>query len=579
MSAVNSGGYLNFRFSFAIGAFLTLITSSQAAPMLRLTQTAVGPISVAVGASVAAPIVEAYNAGDGSLSLSAQSSATWLTPSIGAPASCTTSPAPAASCIPIRLQLNASGLAASTTPYTAIVTITAPNAIDAPQTITVTAAVGGTIPSSVNVYVAPGGSQDVPLTTNSIVNAQTTTNDGASWLSLTLQGTGSFRFVLPYNIHVAPRPNQTSGTYSGTIITSGSNFPADNKTIAVTMQVTTQPIAQASPSQLSLALAQGAPPVTLGVSLLNTGQGTLTTQSAASTAQGVTASGISGGAAVVFDPGSLAPGSYTGTVTITSNAANGPIAVPVTFTVESKGAPMVSVGGVVDDATFGAGDAASPGDIVALFGDQLFFGSGTLGSGSPLGSTIGTTQVLVNGTPAPLFYASYGQINLEVPVETAAGTAQVQVIRDGQQSNIVSLAIAGRAPRLLQIGVGTYGAIVNTDGSIPMPVGSFPGVNTHPAHVGDALTVYAIGLGATAASVGTGAAASSAAALNSTPLVYFGDFVSVAAMPIYAGLSPGSVGLYQVNVVIPDGVPSGNLDMRLMFPDGTISNQVQIAVQ
>ncbi len=548
--------------------------------MLRLTNTAVGPVSVAVGGSAAAPLVEAYNAGDGSLTLSAQSSATWLTATIGAQTACKTIPAPpASSCIPIQIQLNVSSLAASTTPYTGILTISAPNAVDAPQTITVTATVGSSLPSSVSVYVAPGSSQDVPFSTNSQLSAQSKTNDGASWLSLALQGTGSFRFVLPYNIHVVPQANQTSGSYTGTITTSGSNFAADNKTIAVTMQVTTQPIAQASPSQLALTLAQGAPPVTLGVALLNAGQGTLTVQSATSTTQGASASAITGGAAVKFDPGSLAPGAYTGALTITSNAVNGPVSVPLTFTVEAKGAPSIPFQGVVDDAVFGGGDAVSPGDIVALFGDQLFFSAGALGSGSPLGTTIGATQVLINGAPAPLFYASYGQINLQIPVNTPAGTAQVQVVRDGVTSNTVSLAVASRAPRLLQIGVGTYGAIVNGDGSIPMPTGSFPGVNTHPAHIGDTLTVYAIGLGSTATPVGTGAAAAGAASLTSLPTVYFGDFVFTAATPQYAGLSPGSVGLYQVNVTIPDGVPKGNVDIKVMFTDGTISNPVQIAVQ
>ena len=345
-------------------------------------------------------------------------------------------------------------MAASTTPYTGIITITAPDTIDAPQTITVTASVGGTVPSSVNVYVAPGTEQDVTFYTNSMLSGQSKTSDGASWLSLALQGTGSFRFALPYYIRVVPQANQTSGTYSGTITTSGSNFAGDNKTIAVTMQVTTQPIAQASPSQLNMTLAQGAPPVTLGVALNNTGQGTLTVQSALSSAQGVTASVISGGAAAKFDPGSLAPGTYTGALTITSNAVNGPVTVPVSFTVESKGPPSIPFQGVVDDAIFGAGDAVTPGDIVALFGDQLFFSAGTLGSGSPLGTTIGATQVLVNGKAAPLFYASYGQINLQIPVETALGTAQVQVMRDGLPSNTVSLAIANRAARLLMIGVG-----------------------------------------------------------------------------------------------------------------------------
>ena len=571
---------MKIRLLFAFATATTLLTSAYAAPTLRLTNSAVGPISIAAGGSAAGPLVEAYNAGDGSLSLSAQSSASWLSASIGGQTTCKTQPAPpASSCIPIQIQVNAGGMAASTTPYTGIITITAPDTIDAPQTITVTASVGGTVPSSVNVYVAPGTEQDVTFYTNSMLSGQSKTSDGASWLSLALQGTGSFRFALPYYIRVVPQANQTSGTYSGTITTSGSNFAGDNKTIAVTMQVTTQPIAQASPSQLNMTLAQGAPPVTLGVALNNTGQGTLTVQSALSSAQGVTASVISGGAAAKFDPGSLAPGTYTGALTITSNAVNGPVTVPVSFTVESKGPPSIPFQGVVDDAIFGAGDAVTPGDIVALFGDQLFFSAGTLGSGSPLGTTIGATQVLVNGKAAPLFYASYGQINLQIPVETALGTAQVQVVRDGLPSNTVSLAIANRAARLLMIGVGSYGAIENLDFSIPMPIGSFPGVNTHPAHIGDTLTLFGIGMGATSPAAGTGAAPASAASLNSTPIVFFGDFAAEPATPLYAGVTPGFAGLYQVNVTIPDGVPPGNVDVRLMFPDGTVSNPVQIAVQ
>lgn len=571
---------MKIRLLFALATAATLVTSAYAAPTLRLTNTAVGPISIAAGGSAASPLVEAYNVGDGSLSLSAQSSASWLSASIGGQTTCKTTPAPpASSCIPIQIQVNAGAMAASTTPYTGIITITAPNTIDAPQTITVTAAVGGTVPSSVNVYVAPGTEQDVTFYTNSMLNGQSKTNDGASWLSLALQGTGSFRFALPYYIRVVPKTNQTSGTYSGTITTSGSNFAGDNKTISVTMQVTTQPIAQASPSQENVTLAQGAAPLTVGVSLLNAGQGTLTVQSVASTAQGVTASVISGGAAVTFDPGSLAPGTYTGAVTITSNAVNGPVSVPVNFTVESKGPPSIPFQGVVDDAIFAAGDPVTPGDIVALFGDQLFFGAGTLGSGSPLGTTIGTTQVLVNGRPAPLFYASYGQINLQVPVETAAGTAQVQVMRDGLPSNTVSLAIANRAARLLLIGVGSYGAIENTDFSIPMPIGSFPGVNTRPAHIGDTLTLFGIGIGTTSPAAATGVPSSAAASLASTPTVFFGDFGAQPATPLYAGVTPGFAGLYQVNVTIPQGVPAGNVDVRLMFPDGTVSNPVQIAVQ
>jgi uncharacterized protein (TIGR03437 family) len=128
------------------------------------------------------------------------------------------------------------------------------------------------------------------------------------------------------------------------------------------------------------------------------------------------------------------------------------IVVPVNFTVEGEGPPSIPFQGVVDDAIFEAGDAVAPGDIVALFGDQLSLNAPALGQGTPLGTQIGTTQVLIDGQAAPLYYASYGQINLQVPVNSAAGTATVQVMRDGLASNTVSLPIASRAPRLQATG-------------------------------------------------------------------------------------------------------------------------------
>src|SRR5579883_285942 len=72
---------------------------ANATPMLRLTNTAVGPVSVAVGGTATPPLIEAYNAGDGSLSLSVQSSANWLTATIGAQKACQTTTL-AANCIP-----------------------------------------------------------------------------------------------------------------------------------------------------------------------------------------------------------------------------------------------------------------------------------------------------------------------------------------------------------------------------------------------------------------------------------------------------------------------------------------------
>src|SRR5450759_1276347 len=117
------------------------------------------------------------------------------------------------------------------------------------------------------------------------------------------------------------------GTYPATITTAGSSFAADNKTIAVTMRVTTQPIAQPSTDRLRVRLAQGAPVYSTAITLTHVGQGTLRVQDAkTSGAAWITAVKYSvgglipDGAAVTIDPKGLVPGTYSDAVAITSNA-------------------------------------------------------------------------------------------------------------------------------------------------------------------------------------------------------------------------------------------------------------------
>jgi uncharacterized protein (TIGR03437 family) len=549
--------------------------------MLRLVSATVGPVSVAAGTSPAAQTVEAYNAGSGSLSLSLSSSDSWVVPSVGTARQCTTTTA-ATSCLPLQFALNTSAVAAGS--HTAIVTVSDPNAADAPQTITVTVQVGGSVPSSVDVYAAPGGSRDVSFSTNSQVSYHASTQDGSSWLSLVLDGTGSFRFSYPYRIHLAPQAGNVAGsTYTGTLAISGSSFAPDNRSVPVTMRVTSQPIADAGSSTVNVRLAQGAPAASAFIAVNNLGQGTLAIQSVSATGGSwLTATANAGGAVLTLDAGTLTPGTYTGSVTITTNAANTLAPFPVSFQVVAKGPPVINYQGVVDNATFAAGDTIAPGDIAVVLGEQFSFSPLAVGQAPPLAAQVGGATVLVNGQPAPLYYSSYGQLAFQMPVDAPAGLNLVQVQRDGLTSNAVSVNVASRAPRILPIGVGSYGAIVNPDYSIPMPVGSFPGVNTHPAHVGDTLTIYAIGLGPTSPSVATGQPAPAAepfARVTTTPRVNFGgSFFGMDVDPLFAGLSPTYAGLYQVNVTIPAGVPAGTVNVKLVYSD-LASNVVQIAVQ
>ena len=555
-----------------------------ASPKLRLSASTVGPVSIAQGANGATQTVEAFNIGDSSLSLSLDSSATWIVPSPAAPRACLSQDAVAAHanlCTPLQLALNTSSLPAGIT--TGIVTVRDPNAIDAPQTITVTVQIGGAVPSSVNLFAAPGRTNEVSFSTNSQINSTTRTNDGGSWLSLLLDGTGSFRFSFPYRLRVAPPASMAQNTYTGTVTTSGSSFAADNKSIAVTMRVTTQPIAVPSTDRIRVRLAQGAPAYSTNIVLSNAGLGTLTTGAVSSTGGAwLTTTAFAGGATVKIDAGTLAPGTNPGSVTIASNAVNGLITVPVDFEVTAKGAPIINFHGVVDNGTFTAGDQAARGDVMVVLGEQLSFGPLTVGQAPPLATQVGGAKVLVNGVEAPMYYSSYGQLAFQMPYETPIGAVDVQVDRDGQRSNKVSVDVAARAPRLLLIGVGSYGAIVNQDGSIPMPRGSFPGVNTHPAQIGDTLTIYAIGLGPTSPAPASGQPAPSSeplARVLSTPTINFGGGIGgTPVIPFYAGLTPTYAGLYQVNVTIPENVPKGIVNLTLVFPD-SVSNPVQIVIE
>lgn len=545
-------------------AFVVFISTLQAAPVLRLGSATIGPLAVASAGVSNTQTLEAYNAGDGSLSLSASSSVPWVTATAGQSRNCRTIiEAVGKTCSTFQVTVNTSTLPQGLS--TGILTISDPNAVDAPQTVTVTVRVG-----AINVDVAPGGSIDVPFTTSSFVSTQATTQGGGDWLSVVTDAFGSFRFNFPYRIQFHPAASLATNTYSGSVVISGGSNAADNQTIPVSMRVTTQPIAVPSTDQLNIRLAQDSPPLQYPfsptVSLANAGQGTLTVSDTSVTG----GSWIKQDAVAPFfaiDPTGLAVGTQTASITFKSNALNGTVTVPVNLQIVPKAAPSIFYQGVLDNATFVPGDTVSQGDVMVVKGEQLSFSPYTPGQAPPLATKLGGTSVLVNGTAVPLFYTSYGQIAFQMPVDTPLGMAIVQVQRDDNStSNKVSVQVAARAPRLL--------VTVNQDGSINSAA--------KPAHTGDVLTIYSIGLGATSPAVGTGAAAPSAepfARVDPTPTVSFGaGFARVNATPFFAGLTPGFAGLYQLNVTVPAEVAAGPVDLQVTFPD-VESNTLTLYVQ
>jgi uncharacterized protein (TIGR03437 family) len=567
--------------------FLTFAATLSANPQLVLNSASAGPVHVFPGSNGTAQTFNAYNIGTGALNLTATASATWLAASVGALQNCAT---PTGTCYPIQVSLNTTALVAGF--YTEYVTVTDPNAVDSPQQITITVNVAG-IPSSVSIYVTPEGgptpSAYAPVFTQGTVTGAATTQSGGNWLSFV---TGGIQTTTPYAVQVAAQKGMASGNYTGSVVLTGAN-PADNKTINVALTVTASPIVVSITTPVPLSGFPGGTNPSTTVSFTNIGEGTLTVTGAlasSSTGNFLSASVASANAiSVAANPGTLAPGIYTGSVQITSNAANNSqVSVPIVFTVEAAGTPLIYSAGIVNIGDFSPDPAAS-GEILAVFGDQLAApGTSAQNTGlPPLATTLGSVQVLVNGTPAPLYFASPRQVNFQLPYEAPTGQVTVvQVVSNSKAGNTRPVNVIGSVPRLLawpsSVISGGYGIVVNQDFSLPLP-SPVSGYVTHPAKAGDTITIYCTGLGQTTPPAITGAAASitQLETIPSVSVVFGGGFSGPPATTVpavFAGLTPTAVGLYQVNAAIPAGVAIGAAVPLTVSVNGTLSNSVNIAI-
>jgi uncharacterized protein (TIGR03437 family) len=197
----------------------------------------------------------------------------------------------------------------------------------------------------------------------------------------------------------------------------------------------------------------------------------------------------------------------------------------------------------------------------------------------PLPRTLGGVQVLVNGRPAPLFYVSPTQINFQLPWELStsnevyadeSGGSYLPLytvrVQDGDlSSNLAYVTGQKDSPQVM-----VYGAnfAIAQDSSYAL-IGP-----SHPARQGETIVVYLVGVSSLGATPETGAAAPDT-------LVHFAGNVNASVGPqaatvSFAGLTPQSVGLQQVNLKVPF-LQSGTYDLKISV-NGWISNTVKLAV-
>lgn len=209
------------------------------------------------------------------------------------------------------------------------------------------------------------------------------------------------------------------------------------------------------------------------------------------------------------------------------------------------------------------GGPVAPGEILSFFGSGLGPASpvtnGGFDSSGFLPTSLGGISVMFGNTAAPLFYASNSQINLQVPYEVSGqSSTKMTVNYNGAQTAVTTLSVAKSDPGIF--------VVTNADGSVNGP-GS-------PSPSGGVLVIYGTGSGVTTGLLETGAAAPANSTVPATV-----NINGASITPSYAGLTPGSVGLMQINVTIPPGTPSGNsIPLRVTIA-GSPTQTVNIAVQ
>jgi uncharacterized protein (TIGR03437 family) len=228
-------------------------------------------------------------------------------------------------------------------------------------------------------------------------------------------------------------------------------------------------------------------------------------------------------------------------------------------------APFIIPVNVFNAASFAPiTNSVAPGEFVSIFGTNLTNTTQTAQS-FPLPTNFGGVQVLVNGVAAPIDYVSPTQINFVMPFGTPIFSfAQFQVISGSTPSNTVTLYTAASAPGVFSM--TSSGGNSFTPGVGPAAVEHGNGslvTQANPAVAGETLALFVTGLGAVSPAVGDGLPA------PSSPLSYVTDtdlgvdiqdqnFKIYSSPSIaFAGLAPGFAGLYQINFVVPSGVPTG----------------------
>jgi trimeric autotransporter adhesin len=466
-----------------------------------------------------------------------------------------------------------------TIPVTLLVTppIAAPIFTVTPNLLNFSCQPGGPAPAPQSyTIVGPAGSPPVPVA----VAAQT--QNGGDWL---VAGAASGTVNSGSTLAATAIPgNLGPGTYQGSIVLKPNG--AASVTLQVTLTVQPPLTVSVLPATLTFNYRMGDEvPASQTVQVGGTG-GLAFTAEALSAANWLsvtppagTISANNSSVTAAVDPTNLSAGAYNGTVTVAgANGVTGPATVNVSLTVEP---PLPTIAAVVNAASYVDGPIAA-GEVLTIFGTHLGPATGlllALDQSGNVATTLGGVQVLVGSYPAPLIYASSGQVSAVAPYEIGrpflvSPTLVVKYL--GQSSNAVQVTQAGAAPAIFTAnssGTG-QGAILNSDYSANSTV--------NPAARGDIVLIFMTGEGQTTPAGVSGKITGVSATGPLTPQPVLRVSVAIDGQPAsvqFSGEAPDLIaGVMQLNVQIPPNARSGDLPVAVTLGTGSNASGSQPGV-
>jgi uncharacterized protein (TIGR03437 family) len=238
--------------------------------------------------------------------------------------------------------------------------------------------------------------------------------------------------------------------------------------------------------------------------------------------------------------------------------------------------PVYSEASIVNAATNVPGPLAPLG-LVSLYGKDLAVVSraitpADIRNGQLPTTLIGTgVSIAIDNISVPILFVSPGQVNFLIPGNIRPGRRTLRLLANGKSGPDIQVQIADSSPGMFQLDAN---AVIAT-----LANGSLITAES-PAAPGDVLIIYAAGLGATQPAISGLMIPVAAAPISarSNFAVLLNDKPIPDENILYAGLTPGFAGLYQINCRLPAETPP-NPEIRLRLPGQTSPPRLFLAVR